>query len=197
MNNFTSVSADEKTELRRSLLSLRRNLSTEDWQQKSQKICEHLSSASSFMKAQTVLAYFSIFREADLSLLFTLPKRWGFPRCVDETLDWHYWTTNQPLQPGRFGILEPLPTAPTIDVAHVDLILVPAVACDRRGYRLGYGGGFYDRLLVNPTWATKPTIGITFDFAFLPALPINSWDRPLTAVCTETGIIQAAPAPPN
>jgi 5-formyltetrahydrofolate cyclo-ligase len=86
--------------------------------------------------------------------------------------------------------LEPLPTAPLINAEDVDLILVPSVACDRLGYRLGYGGGFYDRLLTNSAWSTKKTIGITFDFACLPRLPIDAWDRPLTAVCTEAGLFQ-------
>jgi 5-formyltetrahydrofolate cyclo-ligase len=189
VNNFTP--AFEKTELRRSLLSVRRSLATEIWQQKSQQICDHLSSADIFRKAETVLAYFSIFQEPDLSPLFAQPKYWGFPRCVGESLYWHHWTPNYPLQPGRFGILEPLPTAPTMDVDQVDLILVPSVACDRLGYRLGYGGGFYDRLLIDAAWATKQTIGITFNFAYLPALPINAWDRPLTAICTETGLFPA------
>lgn len=69
----------------------------------------------------------------------------------------------------------------------VDLILVPAVACDRHGYRLGYGGGFYDRMLSLNEWTTPPTVGIVFDFAYLPQLPIDRWDKPLQAVCTETG----------
>ncbi|MHC5824929.1 MAG: 5-formyltetrahydrofolate cyclo-ligase, partial [Nostoc sp.] len=62
----------------------------------------------------------------------------------------------------------------------------PSVACDYQGYRLGYGGGYYDRLLSLPQWQTKPTIGIVFDFAYLSQIPIESWDKPLQAVCTET-----------
>lgn len=75
-----------------------------------------------------------------------------------------------------------------LDASDVDLILVPAVACDRQGYRLGYGGGFYDRLFSTPAWAAKPKIGVIFDFAHLPELPIDSWDYPLTGVCTDQGM---------
>jgi 5-formyltetrahydrofolate cyclo-ligase len=71
----------------------------------------------------------------------------------------------------------------------VDLMLVPAVALDRQGYRLGYGGGYYDRLRANPLWGNIPTIGIAFDFAYIEALPIDPWDLQLDAVCTELGYI--------
>jgi 5-formyltetrahydrofolate cyclo-ligase len=59
------------------------------------------------------------------------------------------------------------------------------VGCDVQGYRLGYGGGYYDRLLNSPGWETKATIGVVFDFAYLSQLPVDSWDKPLERVITE------------
>ncbi len=67
-------------------------------------------------------------------------------------------------------------------------MLIPAVACDEHGYRLGYGGGFYDRLLSLPIWTEKPTVGIVFQNARLLCLPHDPWDKPLQAICTETGV---------
>jgi 5,10-methenyltetrahydrofolate synthetase len=69
--------------------------------------------------------------------------------------------------------------------ADPDVVLVPCLGFTREGYRLGYGGGYYDRLLSLPAWASIPTIGLIFEFAFWPELPVDDWDRPLTAVCTE------------
>jgi 5-formyltetrahydrofolate cyclo-ligase len=66
------------------------------------------------------------------------------------------------------------------------------VACDRRGVRLGYGGGFYDRLLAQPEWANKPTIGIVFNFSVLDYLDADPWDRPMQAICTENGFTELA-----
>ena len=175
-----------KTELRRMILQQRRSLSSSEWRQKSDRICTHLQSSSLFTQAKTVLAYFSVHQEPDLSTLFTNSKyHWGFPRCVGKSLLWHRWKPNEPLQKGAYGIFEPSPNSQILLPHEVDLILVPCVACDFLGYRLGYGGGFYDRLLSSPEWAAIPTIGIVFEFAYLPQLPIDNWDKPLKAICTD------------
>lgn len=194
----STASKLEKANLRRSLLRARQSIPEVLWRQKSDRLCAHLQQSLWFSEARTVLAYLSFRQEPDLSLLFSLdssrlgtPRCWGMPRCVGKSLSWHVWAPDQyPLQTGAYGISEPHPDSPTLDMTEVDLILVPAVACDVRGYRLGYGGGFYDRLLSLPGWRDIPTIGIVFEFARLPRLPIEAWDRPLQAICTEVGIFE-------
>jgi len=179
----------DKVELRRSLLKTRKSLSQQAWQEKSDRIVSHLLASPLLTQGKTILAYFSCRQEPDLnSLLHHNSHNWGLPRCVGEHLAWHVWKPGDEIQVGAYGISEPLPTAPTISPSAVDLILVPAVACDYRGYRLGYGGGYYDRLLSSPEWRSKPTIGIVFEFAYLPQLPTDAWDIPLHAVCTEEGL---------
>ena len=177
-----------KAELRRALLKARKSMFVEEWREKSDRICSNLQVFPLFTSAQTILAYFSFRQEPDLNSLFTdASRRWGFPRCIGGTIRWHLWSPQDTqLQTGAYGIPEPQSTAPTLEPSEVDLILVPAVACDYQGYRLGYGGGYYDRLLSSTEWATKPTIGIVFEFAYLPQLPVDSWDKPLQSVCTET-----------
>lgn len=181
-----------KANLRKAFLTHRQTLSPDDWKQKSDRLCMHLQTSSLFRQARTILAYFSIRQEPTLASLFHLPYDWGFPRCEGKALVWHRWSPTEPhpLPVGKFNIPEPPSHAPTLNVHEVDLILVPAVACDHRGYRLGYGGGFYDRLLSSPAWAAKPTIGVVFEFARLPELPIDPWDRPLQAICTDVGFFE-------
>lgn len=182
--------AAQKAELRRSLLKARQSMPQEVWRQKSDRLCAHLHDSPEFANARTILTYFSFRQEPDLSPLFAASRCWGLSRCVEKSLSWHIWSPEHPLplQTGTYGIPEPHPDSPMLNPAEVDLILVPAVACDVRGYRLGYGGGFYDRMLSKPAWAKIPTIGIVFEFARLPQLPSDPWDRPLQAICTEVGI---------
>lgn len=190
----------DKVALRRTLLHQRQMLSVAEWRNRSDRICAHLQTIPLVQQAGTILAYFSSRQEPDLSPLVAASqasvntaKRWGFPRCVDRALQWHQWQPGDPLRTGAYGILEPFETAPILSAMDVDLLLVPAVACDFQGYRLGYGGGFYDRLFSDPAWATKPAIGITFAFAYLPQLPIDPWDQPLTAICTDSGCYECCP----
>lgn len=187
--HFTIINPTNKTQLRQRLLQQRQLLTEAQWQEKSRQICHLLSASSLFRSAKTIGAYFSFRKEPDLSYLFSFERTWGFSRCVGKSLSWHSWSLNQPLQTNSYGILEPLPVAPTLQPEEVDLIIIPAVACDELGYRLGYGGGYYDRALSSPFWSAKRTIGVVFDFAFLPQLPVDEWDRKLHGICTEKKLI--------
>ncbi|MEB3219046.1 MAG: 5-formyltetrahydrofolate cyclo-ligase [Nostocales cyanobacterium 94392] len=181
----------EKVELRRNIIKQRQSLSEKEWRQKSQTICTNLLNSQLFQQAKTVLAYFSFRQEPDLSYLFSdstsnKTKTWGFPRCMEKSLSWHIWKPQDKLIIGKYGIREPYPDAAIINPDQVDLILVPCVACDYQGYRLGYGGGYYDRLLTSPGWELISTIGIVFDFAYLSEIPVENWDKSLNNICTET-----------
>jgi 5-formyltetrahydrofolate cyclo-ligase len=167
-------------------------MSAVDWQTKSTAICKQIEQSAWFQQAKTVLVYLSVRQEPDLSVLWQnkdASRVWGLPRCVGQDLVWHQWhpqAANQ-LTKGAYGILEPLPTLPSLAAETVDLMVVPAIACDYNGYRLGYGGGFYDRLLSQPEWASIPTVGVVFDFAYLESLAVEPWDCPMQSVCTEKG----------
>lgn len=183
----------QKIQLRKKIIKQRQTLSQVEWQTKSKQICHNLASNPLWQQATNILAYFSYRQEPDLSTLFkkaSLQKQWGFPRCLNNSLTWHWWQTPQVLEPNKYSILEPLATSPLIKPEQVDLLLVPTVACDRFGYRLGYGGGYYDRLLSNPEWQNIPTIGITFEFAYLNKLPFEAWDMTLNNICTDKNIVK-------
>ena len=179
-----------KADLRRSLLKARQAMPAQVWQQKSLRICQQLQSWPVFQNARTVLAYCSFRQEPDLSNILKQHRSWGLPRCEGKQLIWHKWYARSPwpLAKGSYDIIEPHPQSPQIEPYKVDLILVPAVACDVKGYRQGYGGGFYDRMLGKPEWKGKTTIGIVFEYARLPEVPRDAWDKPLNGICTESGL---------
>jgi 5-formyltetrahydrofolate cyclo-ligase len=173
----------EKKLLRQKYLQQRLQLSPNQWRSNSDKICQNILNSEIFRQAKVVLSYFSFKQEPDLTLLHQQSNViWGFPRCENNNLVWHQWQWGDDLHTGNYGILEPYPHAPLIETTLVDLILVPCVMLDRTGYRLGYGGGYYDRMLASIQCPN--TVGIVFDFAYIPHLPRESWDQPLNYICT-------------
>lgn len=98
------------------------------------------------------------------------------------------------LRPGRFGILEPREECPEVPFSALDLVLVPGIAFDRAGNRLGRGRGFYDRMLALSPDAVS--CGVGFDGQVVARVPVEPHDVKLHRVWTPTGQILAGPAPP-
>ncbi|PZO15919.1 MAG: 5-formyltetrahydrofolate cyclo-ligase [Leptolyngbya foveolarum] len=186
---------DQKEAQRRKLLKARQAIPTRIRQAKSNSICQHLQNWQPFARSRLTLAYHSFRSEPDLSPLFRQRRVWGFPRCEGKALKWHRWFPASPwtFHTGTHGLTEPDPASPAVEPYQVDLILVPCLACDISGSRLGYGSGFYDRMLADPLWAKKTTIGIVFKFARLPQIPKADWDIPLSGICTESGLFLSNP----
>ena len=181
-----------KPQLRKVLIRQRRQIPLELWQQQNTALCDRLSNWQIFQKAQNILAFTSFRQEPDLSSLWQRfpDKNWGFSRCVEQDLIWHQVAIadfDMSMRSGTYGILEPHPDLPLIDLETIDLILIAATACDRLGYRLGYGGGFYDRWLPH---STGKKVGIIFDQFYVDALPHDPWDVKLEAIATDRQLIE-------
>jgi 5-formyltetrahydrofolate cyclo-ligase len=127
--------------------------------------------------------------EADPALLLLALARLGahiaFPRVIgnDKALDFHLVPDGEILSPGRHGIHEPLAHWPR---ASPTLLLVPLLAYDDDGYRLGYGGGYYDRTLAASAGARA--VGVAYSGQRMERLPHDSHDHPLDAILTEQGL---------
>lgn len=97
--------------------------------------------------------------------------------------------TETDLAPGLWNIPEPKPDRlRLIEAACIDLVIVPGVAFDERGNRLGYGGGYYDRFFTELR-EDVPLVAVTFELQVLPAVPVMSWDRRVDLVVTEKRVI--------
>ena len=139
--------------------------------------------------ATVVAGYHAHQDEADPVLLLQALAGAGaqiaFPRVTakDAMLDFHLVPDGEILSPGRHGISEPLSHWPKV---RPGLLLVPLLAYDDQGYRLGYGGGYYDRTLAALTGARA--IGIAYGGQRMERLPHDPHDYPLDAILTEQGL---------
>jgi len=114
------------------------------------------------------------------------------PRVDDarRQLVMHAYEAGDALAPSAFGVLEPLETALRVEPSAIDLVLVPALAVDERGHRIGYGQGFYDRFLPTATGATS--VCVAFDFQLVAEVPVLPSDRDVDLVVTDKRVITVA-----
>ena len=113
------------------------------------------------------------------------------PRCLaDGRLEFVLVEDWSVLAPGRFGILEPVESAAPARVSSMDLFLVPGLAFDRRGARLGRGGGYYDRSLPPECLAW----GLAFESQRIELVPNEAHDHPVDGVLTEAGLTRTDPS---
>lgn len=95
------------------------------------------------------------------------------------------------LQPAAYGILEPVAGSYLeLEPTEISAVLVPGLCFDRQGFRLGYGGGYYDRFLARLS-ATCLTIGYAYDWQLIAEVPRESWDLPLNLIVTNKGVTHA------
>ena len=100
-------------------------------------------------------------------------------------------TPENELARGTFGIPEPKPEfLRPVPLEEAQVVLVPGVAWDHRGYRIGYGGGFYDRA-INSLRMNPIKIGLSYEFQFVGRIPTTAYDRPVEKIVTENRIIAA------
>ena len=137
----------------------------------------------------TVLLFAPIRREVDIwPLVEETVAHYGavvLPRCVGDELVLHRVTDlDRDLEPGRFGIREPMETTEIVPPARIDVAVVPAMAYDRQGNRLGRGAGFYDRLLAQLRDDAR-VIGVGYSVQLLDAVPVDTHDRPVNVVVTD------------
>jgi len=180
-----------KPELRQRLCTLRECMSAEEVTAASIALCRRLAAWPPLLQAHTVLAYLAFRNEPDLSHLFTLRPdlQWVVPRIAPgRRLVLHPYDPAR-LVRHRFGMLEPSADLPLVDPATLDVVLVPGVAFDRQGGRLGFGGGYYDRFLP-----TTPAlrVGIAFDPCVVEELPCEPQDQRVDWVVTPTEEIRCS-----
>ncbi len=157
-----------------------------------------LLARSEWSRAGRVALFAGLADEPDTRPVFDAIQSAGklafFPRCRDDgALDMVRIRNWQELRKGRFGILEPPGEGVPEPLSGLDLMLLPGVAFDSRGRRLGRGGGFYDRSLARVGDQKGPkTVGVGFAFRLIERVPADSHDRRVDAVLTDRGWTESA-----
>ncbi len=142
-------------------------------------ICEKLRALPEWQAAQVVMAFAPMGDEPDIEPLLCATRATALPRWTGDGYEpARIMKLSEDLQPGRFGVREPRPSCPAMDWNEIDVMLVPGLAFDNEGNRLGRGGGFYDRLLNSARAAGNITaIGVAFEWQKTAAVPTAEHDR--------------------
>ena len=185
-----------KKELRKKIIDLRDQLSPEEIMEKSSLIAANLYNLPAYLKASTVMFFIAFGSEVNTKAMVEETISRGklalAPKAVPKTrelipsqiIDWE-----QDLAPGFYNIPEPREDKlRLLEPDKIDLLIVPGVAFDQKGNRLGYGGGYYDRffLLLKPG---TPLVAMVFDLQIQPDIPVDEWDRRVDCIITEKRVI--------
>lgn len=181
-----------KKELREKIFRLRDAMPKEEIVAKSQKIAEALETYVLAESVHTVMVYIPLGNETDViptvKKLLAAGKQVASPICIGKgiMIASVIEDLEKDLEVGVFGVMAPKeqrPVAPEM----IDAVIVPGVGFDRKGNRLGYGGGFYDRFLPKLRSDAKK-IAVCYDFQLFDALTPEPWDTPVDIVITDSGI---------
>jgi 5-formyltetrahydrofolate cyclo-ligase len=187
--------AGSRAALRRRLLRWRSRLPPAEVAERSERIAAALLAWPVFRRARCLLAYLATPHEVQTEGLIAAAHAEGRPVCAPAVADGAVRLRRllpgaRPVR-GPLGVPEPPPDAPLQPESEVDLVLVPGVAFDPAGHRLGRGGGFYDRLL--PRLPGAVSCGLAFREQVVAALDPAPWDVPVAFLCTEDGLRPCGP----
>ena len=188
----------DKKALRKKIIALRDMLSPAEINEKSALIAEKLYSLPAYTQAEKIMFFLDFGSEVSTRSMVEETVKRGkvalVPKALPKTrelipsqiLDW-----DSELAPGAYNIPEPRDDAlRPCKPEDIDLLIVPGVAFDSKGNRLGYGGGYYDRFFP----MLKPgvlLVALVFDLQIQPEIPVDEWDRRVDMVITEKRIIKA------
>jgi 5-formyltetrahydrofolate cyclo-ligase len=188
--------ADSKDALRRRVRAARRGLAPDVADRLGAAVCERVLRLPAFESAAHVVAYVPVENEVDpgavVDAALAAGKRVYYPRRSKETLEF-LSAGREALRPGPAGILEPTEGEPLPAGNGPVLFLVPGLAFDARGARLGRGAGCYDRALAR--YAAAVIVGLAYEMQLVAALPEAPWDVRMAVVVTEARVLSPKEIP--
>jgi 5-formyltetrahydrofolate cyclo-ligase len=187
-----------KRELRKRMRSVRAAIPPAAIAQRSRSIIDRLVTLDAWGSSKTVALFMSMPDEVQLEELIRIAreehKRVALPVVVDGAKALTFrapfdGAIAHALVTSPFGIQEPAEDAPVVAYDEIDLAIVPALAIDPRGHRIGYGAGYYDHTLTLMTRALR--VAVAFDFQLIAEVPIRADDVPVTWIVTDARVMRA------
>ena len=173
----------DKAQLRKEIREKKRAMTQEDICLRSRRLCEKFVQSQAYLDAKTIYGYLPYNQEVRTwdALLQAIQdgKRVAVPKVYGDDMKFIYITDFSQIDTGYCGIPEPIADEPIAD-DQTALVLMPGLAFDREGHRIGYGGGFYDRFLSQEP--NHPTLALCYDFQILDSLPTEEFDIPVDTV---------------
>ncbi len=178
--------ARQKEQLRKTLRLLAKQQDPAELKKESRLICNRLELTPEFIKAETILLYYALPDEVNTQELiqgYYKNKSILLPVIVDDkTMVLRSYTGNRNMLQNRWGISEPQGKDFNA-YEKIDLAVIPGLAFDKRGYRLGRGKAYYDRFLGQ---LQCPVFGLCFAYRYLENLPVEVWDIPVQRVISNS-----------
>lgn len=173
----------DKKILRKKIREKKRAMTEEEINEKSAQLCEMFINSKAYLQAQTIYGYLPYNQEvrtwAAVEQAWRDGKRVAVPKVYGDEMKFIYITDRSQVEIGYCGIPEPIADAPIAE-DKTALVLMPGLAFDKEGHRIGYGGGFYDKFLsAEPD---HPTLALCFDFQMVENLPTEEFDIPVDTV---------------
>ena len=173
----------DKTELRRSIRQQKRAMTEAEIVARSAKLGELFAASEAYKNAKTIYGYLPYNQEVRtvpmLERALKDGKRVAVPKCYGEEMRFFYLDDLTKEAKGYAGIPEPIADEPVAD-DETALVLMPGLAFDPKGHRIGYGGGFYDKFLAAEP--NHPTLALCYEFQMLPSLETEEHDIPVDCV---------------
>lgn len=184
-----------KKPIRAALLAQRKHLSLDTCLHLSLMVQERFLQLPEFAAARSLALYSPILNEVFTEEIFdralSLRKRVVYPRVQGPAMEFFPVNCRDDLRAGNFGILEPQGDS-AVPVGDLELLLVPGVAFDQAGHRLGYGKGYYDRLLQQRSTGCR-LVGLCFEFQLVSSLPAEPHDVRMDLLVTEQRTLRLTP----
>lgn len=182
---------NSKAQLRKEILSLRNSLTTEEREKMDLRLFGRLMSEPDIKKARCVLTYISCKGEVDthhiIEELLTRGVTVCVPRVKGDKMDFYIINSMEDTEPGCMGILEPKGGCSRYEPRGGELMLVPGLAFDKSLFRMGYGGGYYDKYIAAHRGLL--CIGLAYDLQVMDSIPVDEWDMSLDMIVTEKEVI--------